>query len=352
MPVVTNRSTLSASQARQNEALRLRRLGMSFFEIANRLGYANTGAASNARRAAERRERFNNDFVTTPNREVRRTTRVATRRTVPTATRTFGVEAEFFGITPMVAIQALASVGITATYEGYTHAVMTNWKIVTDVSVTALGTGTGRGLELVSPILQGEAGLEQMAKALNALRNAGALVNKTCGLHVHVGMDGLNGAQINKVVEFYASNENNINQLVSPSRRGNSFCKLLSRRGNLEMTNFNQLRNMVTPLSPSSNRVNTEIARLAQGTNRYYTVNVSAYAKYGTVEFRQHQGTLNGTKATTWVKFLLGLIETAVVADQPVAFTTLSEMADGLSLRGDTKRRLVSRATALANRNN
>jgi len=352
MPEVTNRSTLGHSQRRQDEALRLRREGMSFYEIARRLGYANTGAASNARRAAEQRERIANG-VTTPNRAVRRSVGTRTSSRGIPSVRTFGVEAEFFGITPQVAIDALAQVGITATYEGYTHSVMPNWKIVTDVSVNSQGTGEGRGLELVSPILRGTEGLKEMTKALNALRGAGAKVNKTCGLHVHVGMDGLNGSQIMKIVEMYASNENNINQLVSESRRGsNHYCKLLSRRANYQTSNYTQLSNLTSPLSATSNRVNPEIARLTQGTDRYFTVNVQSYAKYGTVEFRQHQGTLNGGKATTWVKFLLGLIETSVVADQPTAFATLSEMADGLNLHGDVKRRLVSRAEALNPTNN
>jgi hypothetical protein len=76
------------------------------------------------------------------------------------STRTYGIEVEFFNITPVKAVQALTAVGILTAYEGYNHHTRPHWKVTTDASVTKRGTGVGAGLELVSPILQGESGLE------------------------------------------------------------------------------------------------------------------------------------------------------------------------------------------------
>jgi hypothetical protein len=37
--------------------------------------------------------------------------------------------------------------------------------------------------------------------------------------------------------------------------------------------------------------------------NRYLNFNVAAYAQHGTIEFRQHSGTLNPEKISNWVRF-------------------------------------------------
>jgi hypothetical protein len=46
--------------------------------------------------------------------------------------------------------------------------------------------------------------------------------------------------------------------------------------------------------------------------DRYRALNFNAYAKYGTVEVRQHQGTLNADKIINWVKFGQSVIAAAV----------------------------------------
>lgn len=48
--------------------------------------------------------------------------------------------------------------------------------------------------------------------------------------------------------------------------------------------------------------------RAAFGNNRYRKVNLEAYARHRTVEFRQHSGTTNFTKMENWIRFLNGLI--------------------------------------------
>ncbi len=50
---------------------------------------------------------------------------------------------------------------------------------------------TGRrgyvAVEIVSSILKGQAGIEQVKQVASLLREMGAVVNTTCGMHVHVG---------------------------------------------------------------------------------------------------------------------------------------------------------------------
>jgi len=321
----------TATQARQNEALRLREQGMAYATIAQRLGYRAAQGASEACRAARARQGQVAQAIGTV-----ATPAVATNRNPNVTSRTFGLEIEFFGITPSDAVTALAAVGITASYEGYTHRVSRDWKIVTDASVTSTGTGRGAGLELVSPILRGEAGLEQAAKAVTALRDAGARQNTTCGVHVHVGMDGLSGAQIMNVFDLYTKNQSNVNNLVSRSRHSNRYCR--TTVPNYERSYHDNIRMATTK---------SEIDRLVSRLDRFVTVNLAAYAKYGTVEFRQHQGTLNGEKLTSWVKFLFSVVEAGAAGDT-TEYNSLDELLTALPLANDTKGFLTRRATRLA----
>jgi hypothetical protein len=55
----------------------------------------------------------------------------------------------------------------------------------------------------------------------------------------------------------------------------------------------------------------------AQG-GRYFKVNLQSYHTYGTVEFRQHSGTLNAAKAVNWVRLLDSFITaTKSLTDNP-----------------------------------
>lgn len=326
-----------ATQARQDAALRLRQSGMSYIDIARELGFMSNGvpkaqSAAEAVRAAKKRL---GGAVVVAQGDV----------SACPSNRTFGVEAEFFGITPAVAVQALTDAGIAVHYATYTHDTTADWKIVYDASVTGRGTGIGRGLELVSPIMQGVAGLQEVAKAVDALSRAGGKLDKSCGLHVHVGMDGLTGADMMKIIDFYAANQDNIDDIISASRHNNTYCRKFGIR-NYELTQIEAFRGL------------TDVrAMKAAATNftRFFVVNTSAYARHGTLEFRQHQGTLNGEKLTSWVKFILAMVETAPSLDDFAPAANFDALVDALPVDAETngylKRRAVHMTTnRVANR--
>jgi hypothetical protein len=89
--------------------------------------------------------------------------------------RKFGVELEMAGITREQAVRALTLVGINVRDEGYNHTTCGHWKIVSDSSVQG-------GFEVVSPVLEGEAGLEQLRTVATALDDMGGNVNRSCRL--------------------------------------------------------------------------------------------------------------------------------------------------------------------------
>jgi hypothetical protein len=165
----------------------------------------------------------------------------------------------------------------------------TAWKVTYNGSVS-------NGCEVVSPILSGSEGLESVRKVVRALKAAGARVDNSCGFHVHVNARDLQGPELINAVRRYAQHETTIDSFMAPRRRESrsEWCRsmvelsrTLSGRGDLFVA--------------------TNVANLPQ--TRYYKLNLAAYVKHGTLEFRQHAGTLNLNKMINWIMFCVQFVE-------------------------------------------
>lgn len=201
--------------------------------------------------------------------------------------RKFGIELEIVGITQDAAIKALKAVQIKVNAEGYNHTTRNYWKIVPDGSVT-------NGFEVVSPILKGETGIEEAEIVARALEDAGAYANRTCGFHVHFDASDLGMEHIKKIVRRYAAHEQEIDAFMPKSRRGNAnqYCQSLSGM-----------------LGHAFDSATTTQALVNSQPSRYYKVNLKSYQRHGTIEFRQHSGTVNAMKVCTWIRFLAEFID-------------------------------------------
>ena len=200
--------------------------------------------------------------------------------------RKFGIEMEIVGITRETAVAALQAVNINAVSEDYNHVTRRHWKIVSDSSVRG-------GFEVVSPILYGEAGVAEAEIVARALDDAGATVNASCGLHVHFDAADLNVDAIKTILRRYAKFENEIDSFMPKSRRGNAnrYCHSLNEH---------------ISAVDSANSINDLLRCYG---SRYYKINLESISRHGTIEFRQHSGTVNAAKIVNWVRFLAAFIE-------------------------------------------
>jgi hypothetical protein len=109
----------------------------------------------------------------------------------------------------------------------------------------------------------------------------------------------LSAADIATVVRRYAKFEEQIDGWIAPSRRGdaNHFCH--SVRSFLQSGGTAKVR-------LESDTV-TEVCS-AFGT-RYMKVNLEAWERHRTIEFRHHGGTVEAEKALPWILFCLGFVE-------------------------------------------
>lgn len=226
-----------------------------------------------------------------------------------TGERRFGVEIEFFGCTSNTVIEAMRAQGLECDFYGYTHRVLDTWKIVHDGSVGA------EGLELVSPPLRGQVGFEALRKACEALQTAGAKVDKTCGLHVHHEAKDLTKTIALNLLTLYADRKGTIESILAASRRDNTYCRHYSTW---------ELRDL---------GYNGTLRRAISGLSRYRAINLQSYPKYGTVEFRQHQGTTEFAKITAWIRFGQAMYKTA--KQQTAVGTDLVGMLQDFGLQED-----------------
>lgn len=209
--------------------------------------------------------------------------------------RTFGVEMECYMPLSEHSSMAIAMRENNIQYlaEGYNHTVKSYWKEVTDSSIRIPEGSQHAGREVVSPVLKGIEGLTQLENVAETLTGKGVRVNKSCGLHVHIGVADLTDAQIVKAFKIYQYHESVFDSMLPNSRRAdnNPYCGSLSRF---------YLQNCSTP---------SDIKRVLR--TRYLKLNIESYFKYKTIEFRHHSGTVNKTKITNWVKICMGVIDWA-----------------------------------------
>ncbi|TXH08128.1 MAG: hypothetical protein E6R04_11195 [Spirochaetes bacterium] len=212
-----------------------------------------------------------------------------------TSNRFFGIEIECKGLSMAEAATAITNAGIPCVVQGYNHHATSTWKIVPDGSVYS-------GFEVVSPKLHGSEGLEQVRKVAETLVRSGARIERDCGFHVHVDASGLNALTLYNIVKRYAAFETEIDAFMPPSRRGanNNYCR--------QSSYF--LRELTMP--EANSEIRTLLRRLSQD-DRYYKVNLMAYLRHGTVEFRHHSGTVSANKMIPWIIFCVNFVETSIV---------------------------------------
>ena len=216
--------------------------------------------------------------------------------------KTYGVELEFIAPSHMgraAVAAALIAAGIRAYDAGYTHQTSDKWKLVSDASVNAAGAAEGgNGMELVSPILRGESGMNDLRVACEVLTRIGCRVNKTCGLHVHVGAREMPVAAMRRLAILYSDFEGVLDSVMPASRRANNNRYLQGLR-NLDKASIARADDV------------RAVASHVNGGSRFAKLNFTSHWKHGTIEFRHHAGTVSGEKVCHWVNACLRMVRAA-----------------------------------------
>ena len=201
----------------------------------------------------------------------------------------------------------------------------------------------GVDFEIAFPILSIDSSLSwyYVNKVLTLLVNNNCSVKKCCGVHVHIGLkpistnitnddfttlsiekyrsnrtyvsqssssfdDVLDNAIIKDVVYRYAKHQLEINKIFPPSRTNNGFCQGLD--------------NCIDAIKNSASDINSLMNAIVNRTHSYrtnrnckfFTVNLQSYARYGTIEFRQHGATLEMDKVKPFVMMLSNMFNHSI----------------------------------------
>jgi hypothetical protein len=256
---------------------------------------------------------------------------------------TYGVEFEVIGLDTHESARAVTRAGITCNPEGYNHETRSNWKTVTDGSLPAGSS------EVVSPVLD-DARLNEVKTVTRALLAGGARVTRSAGFHTHFGVEGIGISNLPTLVTNWYIAHSVTELLVAPSRRAEGNSSRWAR--SLTLQDAERVAERV-----STGRIST-----GENSRRYESLNLEAFDRHTTVEFRLHQGTLNGKKALAWVEYLTAFVNHSMEGHELSAgsfyrtgnarnmLNVLTDMLTSSGLSESTRDYLLARADEIAER--
>jgi hypothetical protein len=195
------------------------------------------------------------------------------------------------------------------------------WKLVPDSSVVcSISSPNCSRFELVSPILNGEDGLDQCNRVLKAARESGTIsLNTSMAFHVHVNVENLSLEQLKNVCLNYIKYEEEIDTFMPPSRRDsrNKFC--ISNRDAIKQHGNGRKHSAIINC-----RSRFELYDLINPSKfnpkgpRYYKLNLQnlKHNRINTIEFRQHSCTSNFNKVEAWVRFCTRFVHNSTYRPQ------------------------------------
>jgi len=188
-----------------------------------------------------------------------------------------------------------------------------------DLSLAAVQDGSINGMEFVTGVLQGDKGLDMLSQICTELNDNHCYVDKSCGLHVHIG-----GATFNRKFSILAIMlgqmlQDEIYTMLPPSRLTGSYCykikdkykdikyvskKLYPRTYSRQLKLLAEYVNVDSSEFDSINNKNTAHPYGRYHSSRYTWLNLNNCSyKYSpdTVEFRCHSSTTSYTKMYNWI---------------------------------------------------
>ena len=254
----------------------------------------------------------------------------------------FGVEVEMTGITREQAAQALADYfGTIPQYKGGVYDAWVvkdtenkEWKLMSDGSIRA-ERKTLHGyeqtnnrqykVEMVSPKLT-YAELPKFQECVRQIRHAGAKVNSSCGLHIHVDAANHNRQSLKNLLSImYAKEDILFKALQVNEARAARWCQKVREP---------MLRQART-LSAEETKDLTQLESIwyegdvSAGEHynwtRYYALNLHSVFYRGTVEWRCFNSTLHAGRAAAYINLCLAMSAQAIAQRSTVMRKTHSD---------------------------
>ena len=236
--------------------------------------------------------------------------------------QTFGVEIEMTGITRSKAAKTIAAYfGKESTHYGGTYDTYQagdskgrTWKAMSDSSIKAEKKNGERAsdlykTEVVTPILRYE-DIEDLQEVLRRLRKAGAIVNESTGIHIHIGAENFTPATLCNLLKNIRSKEDILYKAIQVKNSRVYYCKK-TNQALIEMiekhrpTTREKLADLWYQEAPFGRERH-------YNESRYHGLNLHAYFTKGTVEFRLFNSTLHAGELKAYIQFCLAVTAKAI----------------------------------------
>lgn len=247
-------------------------------------------------------------------------------------TQRFGIEIEMTGITRAEAAKVIAgyfhgqAVYVGGAYDAFSVRDDQNrqWKVVRDSSIRvespASRTNQRYAVELVSPICQYQ-DIETVQEIVRKLRMAGAVVNSSCGIHVHVDASPHTAATLRNIVNIMAAKEDLLYKALDVQVSRERYCQKAD-------TSFLDQLNTQRPKSMEELE---QIWYAGKGSrydhydeSRYKALNLHSVFSKGTIEFRLFNATLHAGKVKAYIQLCLAVSHQALVQKRALRMKTTS----------------------------
>jgi len=241
-------------------------------------------------------------------------------------TQKFGIEIEMTGITRERAAKGIAGYfGTSSSYVGGSYSAYTAadrqgrvWKAMSDASITCqkkndrggkVIAGREYSTEIVSPILSYE-DIGDLQEVVRQLRHAGAFVNKSCGIHIHVDASRHTPQTLKNLVNLMAQKEDILYRALKIAPERLRYCQKVNE----------DLLGVINAKKPQTLQQLADMwyagvygSRTAHyNESRYRGLNLHATFTKGTVEFSLFNSTTHAGEIKSYIQFCLALSHQAL----------------------------------------
>lgn len=189
------------------------------------------------------------------------------------------------------------------------------WKVVSDSSIDEEARGNREAtssyrVEVVSPICKYE-DIPTVQEIVRQLRHNGAMVNASCGIHIHVDASRHNPQTLRNIVNIMASKEDLLYKTLKvESWRERQYCKKADLRF-LDEVNTHRPKTME---QIERQWYNGESGRNQHyDDSRYHALNLHSVFSKGTIEFRMFNSTLHAGEVKAYIQLCLAISHQALV---------------------------------------
>ena len=208
---------------------------------------------------------------------------------------------------------------VDVTHDGYDRHICKDSK-GRDWIVCRDGSVNGISCEIVSPPLSLD-DMPLLQDVIRVVRKAGAKVDSSCGIHIHVGSKDLTTDEMIRLAKLFDKYEPIIEQSLNilPSRR--TYCKpfqssgfvarLKSIKGKISDEKFRELWYVGNEFNTQA-KYNDSRYHTLQWHNHYFQRDRNRNPNASTVEFRCFNSTLHAGKVRAYVEFVLAMTSKSI----------------------------------------